>query len=321
MNHKTPSPAMQNRVLRFCAAAAAVLTLGACSAPSPRGYYPAATDQQLRSAAEAAASPATASTATADTSATYLKLVEQMQRDGLWFASLAHIDALEKRWGVTPDSMRLRADALRQTDQVDAGRQMYAKLMGTPLEGAGYHGLGLIAGAQQDFPKAVQLLEQAQRRNPTDAMLLSDLGYANMRAGQVTAARIPLMQAMQLQPDNPRVQVNVALYLEASGQSAQALALMDSRSMPPGTRAAIAAAARQLAPGAQSVASMDERPIQVAASSAVVGDASESLVLKTAAWPRRMRVMVRPDPSSTEAAPAAGASEITPLSATPGASQ
>lgn len=293
--------AIGNRTLKSSVLIAATAALCACGTTSPsKGYYPTAADQQLRSAAEAAASPATSTTATADTSATYLKLVDQMQRDGLWFASIAHIDALEKRWGVSPESIRLRADALRQTEQADASRIAYGKLMGTPLEGAGYHGLGLLAGAQQKFPEAIDMLERAQRLNPTDALLLSDLGYARMRAGQVPAARIPLMQALQMQPDNPRIQVNVALYLQASGQTEQANALMDSRSMPPATRAAIASAARQLAPEGSAIATSESKPVQLAAAGdfALNETGNASLVLKTASWPRRMHVMVRPDPTA-----------------------
>ncbi|MES2530386.1 MAG: hypothetical protein V4636_05075 [Pseudomonadota bacterium] len=301
MNDMNASRCIETRApLKVLCATFVLLALGACSTPSNKGYYPAAADQQLRSAAEAAASPGVGATATADTASTYLKLVEQMQRDGLWFASIAHIDSLEKRWGASPESIRLRADALRQTEQTEASRQLYGKLMGTPFEGAGYHGLGLIAGGQQNFPQAVDMLERAQRLNPTDALLLSDLGYARMRAGQIPAARVPLMQALQLQPDNPRVQVNVALYLQASGQSEQATALMDSRSMPPATRSAIVSAARQLSPTADRIAAVENRPLQVAAVSSAMLDqpGGEGLALKTAAWPRRVPVMVRPDPAA-----------------------
>lgn len=292
-----PGPARASRGLQSALAIAVLLALGACSATKPKPFYQAAEDQQQRAAAEAAASSATSSTATANTASTYIRLVDQMQRDGLWFASLAHIDALEQRWGVSPESNRLRADALRQTDQPEASRKMYGTLMGTPLEGAGYHGLGLLAGSQSDFPLAVRMLEQAQRRNPIDALLLSDMGYAQMRAGQLPAARIPLMQALQLQPDNQRIQVNVALYLQASGQTEQALALMNASNMPPATRTVITdAASRMTTVGAAPVAA--DKPVQVAATgSASAPDAA--LALKTAAWPRRVHVMVRPDTNNT----------------------
>ena len=282
--------------LRSGLAIAALLALGACRATKPKPFYQAAEDQQQRAAAEAAASSATSSTATANTASTYIRLVDQMQRDGLWFASLAHIDALEQRWGVSPDSNRLRADALRQTDQPEASRKMYGTLMGTPLEGAAYHGLGLLAGSQSDFPLAVRMLEQAQRRNPIDALLLSDMGYAQMRAGQLPAARIPLMQALQLQPDNQRIQVNVALYLQASGQTEQALALMDASNMPAATRTVITDAASRMTTVGAALPVAAEKPVQVAAGATTGASAPDAaLSLKTAAWPRRVHVMVRPD--------------------------
>ena len=222
-----------SRILQTGALLLAALLLGAC-ASEPKGVYAGAADQQLqRNAAEAPAG------APADSEETYLRLVAQMQRDGLWFASLAHIDALEQRWGGTPSSVRLRADALRQTDQPDAARAAYEKLVGTPLEAAGYHGLGRIAAARRDDAEAVRLFELARQRNPTDGVLLGDLGYAHLRAGRIAEARVPLMQAIQLRPDDPQVQVNVALYLQASGQAAQAEALMNAYKMAPKTRAAV----------------------------------------------------------------------------------
>ena len=222
-----------SRILLTGASLLAVLLLGAC-ASEPKGVYPGAAEQQLqRNAAEAPAG------APADSEETYLRLVAQMQRDGLWFASLAHIDALEQRWGSTSPSVRLRADALRQTEQPEAARAAYGKLVGTPLEAAGYHGLGLIAAARRDDEEAVRFFELARQRNPTDGVLLGDLGYAHLRSGRIAEARVPLMQAIQLRPDDAQVQVNVALYLRASGQAEQAEALMNAYKMAPRTRAAV----------------------------------------------------------------------------------
>ncbi|MNL21314.1 Tetratricopeptide repeat protein [compost metagenome] len=153
---------------------------------------------------------------------------------------------MEQRWGITPDSTRVRADALRQTDQAEPAEAAYKRLLTTPQEAAGYRGLGLLAGARGHYAEAVQLFKQAQRRTPTDALLLSDLGYASLRAGQLEEARLPLMQALQLQPDSKQAQANVALYLEATHQPEQATALMDANRMPEATRAAVRAAALQM---------------------------------------------------------------------------
>ena len=242
-------------------AALALCLAAALSGCATRSSYPGASEQQQMRDAAAATSPQDAAAA-ADSQGMYLKLIDQMQRDGLWFAALAHLDALEKRWGTSPDATRLRADALRQTEQPAEARQAYEKLVGTPLEGAGYRGLGLLAGGASDFSKAVELLEQAQRLNPTDGPLLSDLGYAQLRAGRVPQARVPLMQAMQLQPDNAQVQANVALYLLASGQPEPARAFMDAQRMPAATQAAVQAAARSLLPAAAAAPAMP--PVAVA---------------------------------------------------------
>ncbi|WP_395317376.1 hypothetical protein [Variovorax sp. UC74_104] len=236
---------LSSRLLACGASAAIAIAITGCGAL--KDQYAAAADAQQRASAEAAAD--TKAGAAVDTKATYLKLVEQMQKEGLWFASLAHIDALEQRWGASPESTRMRADALRQTGQAELSEQAYKRLLGTPLESAGYRGLGLLAGARGSYSEAAQLLKQAQRLTPTDALLLSDLGYASLRAGQIADARLPLMQALQLRPDSTQAQSNLALYLEVTGQGEQAERLMEANRMSTAARAAVRDAAQQLRAG------------------------------------------------------------------------
>ncbi|PFW67397.1 pilus assembly protein, partial [Bacillus sp. AFS075960] len=82
-----------------------------------------------------------------DTPGMYLGLIQRMQTQGLYYASLAHIDAYEKAYGGSPDTILLRADALRMTDQPAASAAAYTQLLQTPLAARGYRGLGLLAGA------------------------------------------------------------------------------------------------------------------------------------------------------------------------------
>ncbi|MGJ7528236.1 tetratricopeptide repeat protein [Variovorax sp. GB1P17] len=245
------------------------LAVGGCA--NMKDAYPAATEAQQRQAAEENVN--TKASANIDTQPTYLRLVEQMQQEGLWFASLAHIDALEQRWGVSPESTRARAEALRHADQPAQSEAAYRRLLGTPLEASGYRGLGLLAGARGDYAEAVRMLKQAQQRNPTDALLLNDLGYASLRAGLVADARLPLMQALQLKPDNPQAQANLAMYLEMTQQHEEATALMNANKIPAATRVAIQNAARQL------VASTPLQPAP-ASDALLVGDGSAPLALK-----------------------------------------
>ncbi len=252
------------RMLTFGAIMASALFVSGCNLlKDTSSSYVASANAQERAAAEASAE--TKSSANIDSKATYLKLVEQMQKDGLWFASLAHIDALEQRWGVSPESTRVRADALRQTDQAALSEQAYKRLIGTPLESAGYRGLGLLAGARGSYAEAVQFLGKARRQTPTDALLLSDLGYASLRAGQIEEARLPLMQALQLRPDSTQAQSNLALYLEVTGQREQADRLMEVNRMPAASRAAVREAAQQMrAGGNQPLAATGAAPVVTA---------------------------------------------------------
>jgi len=288
------------RMLAFASAAAAALVVTGCA--GLKDQYAASADAQQRMAAEAAAD--TKAGANVDTQATYLKLVEQMQKEDLWFASLAHIDALEQRWGVSPESTRTRAEALRQTGQAAPAEAAYKRLLGTPLASAGYRGLGLLAGTRGNFAEAVQLLAQAQRRTPTDALLLSDLGYAHLRAGQIEEARLPLMQALQLRPDSTQAQANLALYLEVTNQRDQAASLMDANRMSETTRLAVREAALQMrAPGGPAAAA----PAAATTSASIRGEPMVApLALKPSRWSSvgGMRTASQTNPpASTAAAP------------------
>jgi Flp pilus assembly protein TadD len=285
------------RMLAFACAAAATLVVTGCA--GLKDQYAASADAQQRMAAEAAAD--TKAGASVDTQATYLKLVEQMQKEDLWFASLAHIDALEQRWGVSPESTRVRAEALRQTGQAVPAEAAYKRLLGTPLEGAGYRGLGLLAGTRGNYAEAVRLLAQAQRRTPTDALLLSDLGYAYLRAGQIEEARLPLMQALQLRPDSPQVQANLALYLEVANQRDQATTLMDTSRMSETTRLAVREAALQMRASGRTAA-----PVAGAAAASIRDESIVSpLALKPSRWSgaggMRTASQTNPPASSAEA--------------------
>ena len=148
--------------------------------------------------------------------------------------------------------------------------------MGTPMEADALRGLGLLAGGRADYAEAARLLELARRQRPADAQLLCDLGYALMRSGKLADARLPLMKAFQLRPDSPQAQVNLAVYLEASGETAQAAALMEGNNMPPATRAAIRRSARQLDGGLPAV--------NTVAGAATLPEAGWPLALKASQW-------------------------------------
>lgn len=162
----------------------------------------------------------------------YRTLIEQMQTQGLYFASLAHIDAYEQRFGLNDELTLRRADAQRETGQEAKAAAGYRALLTSAVAGKAWHGLGLLAGRQGNFDEAVHALREAERRDPVNATISSDLGYALMRSGAVEAARVPVLRAGELAPQNQKVLSNIALYLLVSGAADRAESMMKQMQFP-----------------------------------------------------------------------------------------
>ncbi|TPQ37789.1 tetratricopeptide repeat protein [Cupriavidus pinatubonensis] len=197
--------------------------------------------------------------------AVYLGLIRKMQEEGLYFASLAHIDVYRQRFGNDPEMLVMRADALRETGQDAAAADAYRQLIRT-AQGAqaahAHHGLGLIAARQGDFPRAIVDLREAATLDPVNPQIAGDLGYALMRAGALQEARVPVMQALELDGRNPRAISNAAVWLMADGKRAQATAIMQRAALPESTRSAIRKEAERVA---RAAAAHDRNPPRPAA--------------------------------------------------------
>lgn len=223
----------ESRYLMLPLAAATMALLSGCSS---MGNLLGQNQPVLSPAAKAAADRPLEKETVVDTQDTYLSLVKQMQSKSLWYASIAHLDALDKQWGASSDSRLLRADALRQVGQLSAAIPIYQGLLGSAKDGAARYGLGRVAAEQGDFRSAAQQMEQARMSNPVDSRLLTDLGYAYLRARDLNTARIPLMQAAQLNPEDAQANVNLSLFMMVSGHSAQAEEFMRQRKLDAQTR-------------------------------------------------------------------------------------
>jgi Flp pilus assembly protein TadD len=175
----------------------------------------------------------------------YLQVITQLQAQQLWFASLAHLDAMERQWSPSARSQRLRADAMRQVGMLQASRLLYQHLIHGNEAGKALHGLGLLAAQERNFDEAISHLHAARAILPTDAALLSDLGFAMLHSAHAIDAGLPLLQAAQLQPSNARIQGNVALYLVLYGQPGAASAWMQQHQMSEAQRMKIFAQAQQ----------------------------------------------------------------------------
>jgi Flp pilus assembly protein TadD len=237
---------MKSKSFAFCtrlSAIALVAMLGACGM---LGKQNAGYGMGAQADREAALERTSKQSALPDSPGMYLALIDKMQSEGMYYASLAHIDAYEKRYGRSQDSSLRRADALRQTDQLEASRTAYESLLKTPLAARGYRGLGLLSGQAGHFDEAAKQFERASELEPTDASILSDLGYARMRAGAVEAARVPLMKASELARNNPKIQKNLVLFLFASGQTDAARRIMKQEQYSDDAQRAMDASVKQV---------------------------------------------------------------------------
>lgn len=157
-----------------------------------------------------------------DPRSAYLAVLGELRATGQHYAVLAHLQSFEAEFGESPDTLMLRADALRATGQGEAAGRVYTRLLTTPRAAAGHHGLGLLAGARGDMAQAATLLGRAVALEPTNPVLQSDLGYALIAGQRLGEARGPIFTAAQLAPNDPRILANLALYHASVGDRAAA---------------------------------------------------------------------------------------------------
>ncbi|UXB34699.1 Flp pilus assembly protein TadD [Stenotrophomonas maltophilia] len=176
----------------------------------------------------------------------YLELIERMQQQGAWYASLAHVEAFRQRYGDRPALRLLQADALRETGQTDAAVALYRELSSGPQAAAAAHGLGLIAARRDDDAGSEQALARATQLQPLNTDYLGDLGYARLRAGRFDQAREPLAKALELSPGNAKATANLALWAVLRGDQAAAERLSAQASLNEETRRSIQQQAQQI---------------------------------------------------------------------------
>lgn len=171
--------------------------------------------------------------------AVYVGLIQRMQQEGAWYASLAHIEAYRQRYGDTPQLRALQAEALRRTGQADAAAAIYRGLLKGPQAAAAWHGLGLIAAGAERPGEAEDALARAVALDPLNVDYLGDLGFHRLREGEGARARAPLAQAAELAPADTRAVANLALWTLLHGDASQAEAMMRQAALPEATRGEI----------------------------------------------------------------------------------
>jgi Flp pilus assembly protein TadD len=189
----------------------AVIAVGGCA--SERGPAPGEPDL------------APASARATDPKRLHLELIEKMLEDGRAHAALAHLDTLPADQAAVPTARLLRAEALRRIGQLDAAWRVYEPLLATEAAAPAWRGLALIKAEQGDLKTSVDWMKRARDLQPTAARIRNDLGYALILTGDLGAARIELVTALELE-SSPRTARNLVLVylLEHQRDAAQRVA-------------------------------------------------------------------------------------------------
>ncbi|WP_109127225.1 Flp pilus assembly protein TadD [Dyella sp. C11] len=195
-----------------------------------------------------------------DDKTVYMDLIRQMQQQGAYYASLAHIDAYRQRFGDTPELRRRQADAFRATGQLDAARTIYRGLLNGDQAAAAWHGLGLVEAQSGNASAADVALLKASELEPVNAAYLSDLGYARLCNGETASAKDPLAMAAELDPTNAKMIANLALWAMLTGDNTRADAIMQRGQLPVETQNGVRQLAMQLAARRPRTAASSSQP-------------------------------------------------------------
>jgi Flp pilus assembly protein TadD len=159
----------------------------------------------------------------ADAERLRLVLIEDELQAGHPRAALAYLDALPGTLRNAPKAVYLRAEAYRAVAEYTQARTLYEALSIGCLAGAGYHGLGLIAAAQQDLEASLSNLYKARTLLSADPKVRNDYGYALLLAGRVAEARVEFETVLELSDRQPRAAGNLVLAMLVDGDESAAL--------------------------------------------------------------------------------------------------
>jgi Flp pilus assembly protein TadD len=162
-----------------------------------------------------------------------------------YYAALAYIEDQKRSGEGGNELLLLEADARRHLLQTAQAEVLYRKLIGTAYEGQAYHGLGLLY-VDSDISTAVQNLQRASQRLPTDVEIRGDLGYALMEAGRYTEAMPELSTAAELAPGQLKSRNNLIILMLLTGNDLAASKLAQQSGATPETMARLREQAQRI---------------------------------------------------------------------------
>ncbi len=161
--------------------------------------------------------------------AVHTDLIREMIRQENYHAALAHIEELQ-RAQQADQLLLLHAEVLFKLGRIQEAHADYVKLMGGPYDAEAMHGIGLMH-AINDPRLSLDYLGKAARGKPTDAGMRNDFGYALLRIGEYTQARLHLTTAHELAPGDTRYRNNALLIMLIEKDEGSASRLIEKTGM------------------------------------------------------------------------------------------
>ncbi|HSW12396.1 MAG TPA: tetratricopeptide repeat protein [Solimonas sp.] len=149
----------------------------------------------------------------------YSDLIRNMLAQEQYYAALAHIEQQQGSDGSSDELRFLEAETRRHLGQVVESDKLYRKLLRSDYAAQSYRGLGLLHAAR-NLPAATEFLREAVERQPTNADMRNDLGYALMSAGRYREALPEIATAVELDRDSAKARNNLIILLVLAGDEA-----------------------------------------------------------------------------------------------------
>lgn len=157
-----------------------------------------------------------------------LQAATQSEETGGWLAAVATYRPLYERRPDDPVAAAGLIRALRNTGQLpEALRIANEAAPKFPQDARVIGEQGKAILASRDIPAALKTLQIAASLPNADWTIYSAIGVAHDLAGQNDAAQRAYARALEMSPDNPTVQNNLALSLALSGNIEGAIAKLE----------------------------------------------------------------------------------------------
>ena len=162
----------------------------------------------------------------------HLDLIRDMIANGQYYAALAYLQDAKQHGNDDVEVRLLEADTRRHLGQNTEAEALYRRLLGGPVAGPAYHGLGMLY-VKSNLGFAIANMRRAAQISPTDPDIRNDLGRALMEAGRYNEAMPELSTAAELAPNAVKSRKNLIVLMLVTGDEARALAVAQQSGVTP----------------------------------------------------------------------------------------